>query len=211
MNLNEIIKSIPDLLLLIVPGYVTLQIREKYRLERKVDNFDAVLYSVLYSFIIGIAFSVIMCLLSIFGLSNSTPTPDTIKQISYLLLAVCFGFILVKLPKSAVGVKIEKCFNKSLTPGANVWSKALDNPDGAWATVYLKNGLIYVGMLINYTSDPNDGNKEILLSNYQLSVRNEAFTGKPDDFCCLITDNSQNNEAKVLLNSGDNSEIARQK
>ena len=212
MSLNEIIKIVPDLLLLIIPGYVTLKIKEKYKLEKKIDNFDAVLHSILYSFIIGIVFSIIIWLChDIFGILNTTSISDTIKQVSYLLLSVVFGFILVKLPKSKVGICIEKCFNKSLVPGANVWSKALDNPNGAWATVYLKNGLIYIGMLINYTSDPNDGVKEILLSNYRLSVRNESFSGNPNDFCCLITDNSSNNDAKVLLNSGDILSIEIQK
>ena len=76
----------------------------------------------------------------------------------------------------------------------------MKNKNGAWVTVYLENGLIYTGMLINYTADPSDADKEILLSNYRLAVRNEKAPNTPADFCTVIETHTDDPNAKVYLN-----------
>lgn len=76
----------------------------------------------------------------------------------------------------------------------------MENHDnGAWATVYLQNGLIYTGKLINYTSDPNEHERELLLTNYRLALRVEGTIDSSSDFCILISDHTREPLSRVLL------------
>ena len=183
-----------------IPGYISIKISDKYGLKRKKEHFDIIVYSILYSFIIGIIYSIIIFPLEHFCVLISTFLEETtVKQTVYLILAVVLGFILVKVPPTRLGGFIRGCFNKNVSPEANVWTKAMKNTKGAWATVYLENGLIYTGKLIYYTVDPEDEEKELLLSNYRLSVRNSAEVRKNDDFCLDIDDKTGDDNAKVFL------------
>lgn len=201
MNFQELVAIIPELLLLVVPGYISIRIKEKYCLEKKSENYDITFYSILYSFIIGIIYSIIETLfICVWPNTSIFFVIDTVKQFVFLFLAVLLGFFLVKIPQTSIGIWIGHLFNKNLSSEPSVWIKAMKNTDGAWATIYLENGLIYTGMLINYTSDSVDDEREILLSNYRLSVRNDGSIKGPKDFCILIEDNTKNPNAKVFLN-----------
>ena len=204
MDLKDLVEIVPKLLLLFVPGYVAFTIKEKFCLEKKKDSFDVTLYSILYSFIVGILFSIIETVLSsIFKGTVTFLQNDTVRQAAHLLIAVLLGYSFVKVHNSKIGTWIEQRFNKNLVPDSCVWNKAMENSDGAWATVYLENGLIYTGMLINYTSDPNDESKEILLSNFRLAVRCEGTVAKAEDFCQVIVDNTKKSNAHVFLKRDD--------
>lgn len=200
MDLKDLIVIVPELLLLVVPGYISVRIREKYRLEKKSETFDTTLYSILYSFIIGIVYSAIEALsICIWAKAADIFKVDAIKQFAYLLLAVGLGFFLIKFPETNAGIWVGKRFNKNLSSEPSVWIKAMKNNSGAWATVYLENGLIYTGKLINYTTDFNNAEKEILLTNYRLSVRNEDTPKVSEDFCTVIADYTDNSNTKVFL------------
>lgn len=200
MDIKDLLEIVPELLLLFIPGYISIKISEKYGLERKKEHFDIIVYSILYSFIIGIIYSIIIFSLEHFCVVISTFLEGTtVKQTVYLILAVVLGFILVKVPPTWLGGFIRGCFNKNVSPEANVWIKAMKNTKGAWVTVYLENGLIYTGKLIYYTVDPDDEGKELLLSNYRLSVRNSAEVRKSDDFCFDIEDKTGDDNAEVFL------------
>ena len=71
-----------------------------------------------------------------------------------------------------------------------------------------ENGLIYTGKLINYTVDPADELKEVLLSNYRLAVRREGIIRKPEEFCTIIEDHTNDPDTRIYLNQ--NSIIAIQ-
>lgn len=200
MDIKDLLEVVPELLLMFIPGYISIKISDKYGLKRKKEHFDIIVYSILYSFIIGIIYSIIIFSLEHFCVLISTFLEETtVKQTVYLILAVVLGFILVKVPPTRLGGFIRGCFNKNVSPEANVWTKAMKNTKGAWATVYLENGLIYTGKLIYYTVDPEDEEKELLLSNYRLSVRNSAEVRKNDDFCLDIDDKTGDDNAKVFL------------
>lgn len=200
MDIKDLLEVVPELLLMFIPGYISIKISDKYGLKRKKEHFDIIVYSILYSFIIGIIYSIIIFPLEHFCVLISTFLEETtVKQTVYLILAVVLGFILVKVPPTRLGGFIRGCFNKNVSPEANVWTKAMKNMKGAWATVYLENGLIYTGKLIYYTVDPEDEEKELLLSNYRLSVRNSAEVRKNDDFCLDIDDKTGDDNAKVFL------------
>jgi len=204
MNLHEIVGAIPELFLLVIPGYIALKIKQGYSLEKQMNTLDIILYSIVYSFIVQIAFSSISLIASRIGfLRFEWPNRELIRQISYLLLSVILGYVLVKVPKTMLGIFISKLFNKNLAPFSSVWIKAMKNDDGAWATVYLKNGLIYTGMLINYTTDPNEQTKEILLTSYRLCVQNTGADITPEKFFTVIVDHTDNPDSKVLLERSD--------
>lgn len=204
MDLKDIIVIIPDLLLFIIPGYITIRLHEKYDLQKRIDDFDTILYSILYSFVIGILFSIISkatCFL--FPCCTSFFEESVVKQIIYLLLALLMSLLLIKLPKTTIGKVVRGIFNKNLVPYSSVWIKAMQNDAGAWATVYLKNGLIYSGKLINYTSDPNESIQELLLTNYRLALQNSGPITSTKDFCCEIEDHTNDSTSKVLLDRSD--------
>lgn len=194
--LNSVVKVVPELLLLVIPGYISLRLKEKYGIEKQRDEFNSILHCLMYSFIIGLIYSIIVALtskcpeLSLF-LSN-----DLVKQITILFLAVLFGLFLTKQSEWKVSKWILKIFNKNLAPDASVWIKAMENTSGAWATVYLKNGFIYTGKLINYTTDPNEELKEILLYDFRLALCCESNSGAS---CHVLKDNTSREGSKVLL------------
>ena len=199
MNLKDLTGSIPDVLLLVIPGYVSLKIKEKFGIEKKKDNLETALYSVLYSFIIGIAYSIIntifahKCPQALTFFEN-----ESVRQIVCLMMACILGWILVKFPKSAIGSGIEKLYDKSISPDS-VWIEAMENKEGTWVNVYLNNGVIYTGALINYTADANSDEKEILLSNYRLAVRNTGKLKDRGEFCTVIDDYTDKPDARVYL------------
>ncbi|NMD38153.1 MAG: hypothetical protein GYA87_05665, partial [Christensenellaceae bacterium] len=55
----DFLDRIPEILLLFLPGYIALRIKEKYTLGKKADNLNMIILSVLYSFIIGLFYSVL--------------------------------------------------------------------------------------------------------------------------------------------------------
>ncbi len=203
MNLKDLITIIPELLLLVVPGFIALRIKEKYNVEKKRDDFDSTIYCFLYSFIIGIAYSALTALLIKLspGLTDFL-AKETVKQAAYLLLSVLLGLLLVKLPRSGIGRAVTSLFNKHMSPETTVWLEAMKNDKGAWAIVYLKNGMIYTGKLINYSTDPADEKRSLLLYNYRLSIRNDG-SKTAADFCYDITDRTGDDNAKVFLSWED--------
>lgn len=204
MDLDKMVEIIPKLLLLIVPGFVSLRIKEKYSLEKKLDRFDSTLYSILYSFIIGILYSVLKSILSSIFKVNFLFYHDVVKQASYLILSVGFGYYLVKRSNSTLWYKITKCFNKNLSSEPSVWVKAMQNTNGTWATVYLKNGMIYTGKLFYYSTDPDDEEKAVLLHNYRLEVRKNQPVHNKEDFSCIIKDYTYGEtNTKVYLDKDD--------
>jgi hypothetical protein len=106
-----------------------------------------------------------------------------------------------------------------MAPDEDVWFAALRSNEVAWVRVYLKNGYIYTGALTKFTSNPNDTNRLIELSNFSLMLRThypennepqESFfskwLGKKDkakDFCEVIDTYTTDNKARVLLKYED--------
>ena len=201
MDIDKIITFIPQLLLLFVPGYIALIIKTKYLPQKKPDSFDATLYSILYSFIVGIAFQLLRqiknyMLPNIVLLGN-----DYWKQLVYLMLGIALGYCLVKIPRTQMGKTVSRWFNNHLDVNSGVWEKAMRNEKGAWATVYLKNGMIYVGELIFFTDDPNDEKKELILQNYDMYQKNEGPISQASGFSVIIESGREND--RVYLQRED--------
>lgn len=205
-DLSASVSSMPvsDLLLLVIPGFITLRIKSVYGIEKQERKFFAILYCILYSFIVSAVYSAVVWIFGkIFSDFNPSSIPNAVKQISYFLLAVILGYVLVKFKGSRAERFVIRLFNRNLSHESVVWQKAMENKNGAWATVYLKNGMTYVGQLLNYTVDPDEVDKEILLYQYKLYVRQDLSSGNAEDFLHLVTDNTDEAHAKVLLNYRD--------
>lgn len=199
MDLKDLIVIIPEILLLIVPGYISLTIKETFALQKKHEYNETLLYCILYSFIIGIVYSVILALFKLihFDMVIFLLEKEEIKRIGYICLATLYGYILVKFPESKWGKAVEKQFNESLSPEPNVWHRAMKNSDGAYATVYLNNGYVYKGAIVNYTTDPDEEKREILLAKYCLYISSENIT-RIEDFMKLIDHSTEENQ-KVYI------------
>ena len=82
MEIQFYIELASELLLLFIPGYVTVELREKFRLERKAEKFDIALHSILYSFVIGIVYSVIVRIITWpFPAAENGLMQETVKQL----------------------------------------------------------------------------------------------------------------------------------
>ena len=52
-----LIQHIPEVLMYILPGFISLRLRETFGLHKKQKELNTILYSILYSFIIQLAFN----------------------------------------------------------------------------------------------------------------------------------------------------------
>lgn len=204
----DFLDRIPEILLLFLPGYIALRIKEKYTLGKKADNLNMIILSVLYSFIIGLFYSVLGVFYSIHEefflriFSQNLVTHNITKQLLYYILAIFFGYFLVKKSTTKLGNKITKFFNRDIIPKPSIWIEAMKNSETSWVKVYLKNGMMYRGELIDYTLDSNDSIKKLLLCNYKLYIRsNNNENNKSKDILVKVNSDSTNNhKARVLLN-----------
>lgn len=194
------IYNISELMLLLIPGYVTVEIIHRYGTNYKRNKFDTVLYSILYSFIIYILYSIIAYICGMLLSSGvSEFFSNYTSQVAIcLILGVLLAYSIIKVVPTHFGNSILHIFNKNLSTKRSPWTEAMKNENGAWATVYMKNGLIYTGKLIFYTDNLDVDNKELLLISYRTAVQT-GNTDDPKNYCLVITDYTNNDNAKVFL------------
>lgn len=198
--MNEIIANISQVLMYIIPGYVTLRIREEYGLKRQHKEYGRVLSCVLYSFLIQLIYEFItqICRKAVLleQLIVTINTNETFRVFIYIVISIILGIFLIHFPNTCFCKWIVKKFlNKNVTPTPSVWIDAMVAPNGAWAIVYLSNGLIYRGQLLKYSSDL-DIDKDILLYNYSL------LKAKHGEFQ-VVYDFSTQNKYRVYLSYRD--------
>lgn len=212
MTPKEFVQLIPNVLLYIVPGFLVLKITEEYLPKKKLSQYESILWSILYSFIVTIEFNFCcwllarMCKCSSNFDGGNISISDTSKLVIYFLLAIATGFVITKVSASFVGQKITKLFNPNMVPGEDVWFESLRTQKGTWATIYLNNGLIYTGMLSKFTADPDDNNKLILLKQYRLMQRTDSTDNNKktgEAFSRVIEDKTSDASARVLLRFED--------
>ena len=174
MDIDKIIALIPELLLNFIPGFISIRIKEIYGCQNKHDEFGYTIYSILYSFVILLVYRIFTAFVGVVKLPlTAFLAKETVKCCACLLLAVVLGILLAKLPQSKPGSWFGRKINELTSPEGTVWEKAMKNPNGAWARVYLNNGMVYYGELIDYTINPDDPVKVVMLYNYELKVRIE--------------------------------------
>ena len=201
MNVAELLRYVPDILLLLIPGYIVLKIREDYGWEKKLGNMETVLLSIMYSFVVGIIFALILSAARhLFPAAAIWISREVVRRAFFLIIAALLGGVFVRARKTKAGRMLMKWINPSVAPYSSVWQMAVDNPDGAWANVYLNNGMIYTGVLAGYATSPDDDRRDILLRNFRLSMRRGSFDSEdPDLFCTVVEDHTEDDNAKVFL------------
>lgn len=173
--IEKLISHIPELLLNVVPGFISIRIKEIYGLKKKHNELGYALYCILYSFIILLIYRIIAVIAgAIWAPLGEILNKETVKSCGCLALAVVLGIILAKAPQSKPGKWFGKKINFLTSPEETVWEKAMKNPNGAHARVYLNNGMVYYGVLKNYTTDPDDPCKEVLLHDYSVTILRDA-------------------------------------
>ena len=210
MTPKEFVALIPEVLLYIVPGFIVLKIVESFTPRKKLAQLETVLWSLFYSFLITLATAVVLWIYKRICLcakieSLEIKRGDNVYLAISLGLSLLIGYIITKFSNSAVGEFFTKLFNRNLSTGEDVWFKSLQTKEGAWATVYLKNGFIYTGIVSKYTANPDDEKKLILLKRFRLMVRKKVpYTArKKQAFCTVIDDKTDNESVRVLLKYED--------
>lgn len=211
----EFIELISELLLYVVPGFVVLKLIEAFTPRKKVGQMETVLWSVFYSFIITIVYQfsgwvinwiIGHCFLCSDGSSIKINIGNNLKVAIYLFLSGIVSYLIVKFSRSAIGDKIAKKYNPNMALGEDVWFKSLKTEQGAWATVYLKNGMIYTGTLSKFTADADNDAKLILLERFRLMARVQDAPQsqmKDNQFCFVVDDKTDNTTSRVLLKYED--------
>lgn len=196
MNIKELVDNIPILLLYFIPGYIALSIKKYFRSEYEIKDTHLLMMSLIVSFVlksfIDFFVGILNNILKLeFQLSQENESILLILLSLVVGLAWCRIYDMEKLKKW-----INKFMDKDIDFSTNVWNIALESKEGAWVTVYIKDeDLVYTGVLSKYTIDPDDKNREILLSRYS---KYNMTTGKliqefnDEDNCVLIKCNEMN-------------------
>lgn len=166
MKINDIIDIIPKLFIYFIPGYIAIAIKKRFRSQKGYKDTHNIIMSIVISFIITTIVDIIIYLIKE-QFKVQIEITDTIRNVILIL----FSFLIGVLWSLYYDSKVEKFVNEllkcNINSQSNVWNKAMKSPEGAWARVYLHEyNIIYQGKLEYYTIDPEDDNREILLTSY---------------------------------------------
>ncbi|WP_419724498.1 hypothetical protein [Terrisporobacter petrolearius] len=178
IDMNDVIKNIPNILQYFIPGFIFFNIRSLHLSKQIKNDKFVVLNSIVISFMLVEVLKLIPFL----------------KNNNYFIVIV-IGVILV-FSKGYVYFKLEdkivSRFTKGKVTNENLFSILVEREKGAWLRVYTKD-VVYVGKIF-YTEDTYiDGNRYIILSSYQ--TLNYEFE--------ILEDNSDDSYSKVMLNMRD--------
>lgn len=215
MNLETILKIIPELFMYFIPGFITLSIRRKFRHECSYNDRDLLVLSIVLSFIYDKILFVLFFIISklfyiVFKINLESLIPSIINIenseewyiILVLLLSVIFGYILTVFPDTDQAVKIRRIFKSNAEPYATVWNYAMRNQNGAWARVYLRDEDVgYVGKLLKYTCNPDRETREVYLScftSFKISTNEEIENNENDEKSCVYIDATRINRIEII-------------
>lgn len=189
MNIKDIINIIPSLFLYFIPGYIAIYIKQAYKHYKEQKESHLVIMSVVISFIIKTILNTFIYLINQIFKINFVVNQD-LETFILLILSILVGYIWIRYKGSKLETKLNKFLNSNTNSEANVWNYGMKAEKGAWARVYLHNeNRIYIGKLINYTIDPDEKDKEILLSSYtsyELDTKKELEDYDDDNKIVLI-------------------------
>ena len=198
--IEKLINHIPEILLYIIPGFISVRMKEIYGLQKRHNELGYALYSILYSFIILLIYRIITVTAgAVWPSLDAFLEKETVKSCGCLALAVALGILLAKIPQLKPGRWFSKLVNKLSSPEETVWEKAMKNPNGAYARVYLNNGMVYYGILKNYTTDPDDPCKEILLHDYSVKILRDTKEASAESDLFIPFDKQTAKKDKVLI------------
>lgn len=189
MSLDKVINIIPQILTYIMPGYISIYIYKKEKHEKEQQNNHIILMSMVISFILITVLDSLIVLINLFS-NVSIQLNPTIRILLLLVLSLIYTWLWFKYTGSTIENYIKKIADNNSINRPTVWNYAMECSTGAWARVYLReDNIAYVGKLINYTNDPNDKCKEILLQSFssiQLDNKQELSNYDDDNKMVLI-------------------------
>lgn len=166
MDLVKLIDNIPNLFIYFIPGYITLYIKQIYRHEKDKKTNHLLILSIVLSFIVNSVVEMILYCIKYFHMFNFIIN-DTVKTFLLIIVAIIFAIVSIIYKDSKIEGKINSFLGNEVISEPDVWNYAMKASEGAWVRVYLcDENLIYEGKLIVYTMDPDDKEREILLSSY---------------------------------------------
>ena len=185
MTPSELVAVIPEILLYIVPGFIVLKIVEHFTPRKQHPQLETILWSLFYSFLVALAV----------GWFRQSPAAPYAAQLTaflgiprssldvcaYIVTSILMGLIIIQVTHSFLGKRITWLFNRNMDPGDDLWFEVLKVKGKVIATVYLKNNMVYMGWLTNFTSDPNDNSKLIVLTGYKVSVQTNVVDTENHD------------------------------
>lgn len=164
MDLSKLIDIIPKLFVYIIPGYIAILMKQKFKHEKEESQSNIIIISIIISYIIVQILDDVIALINLkikFELNNN------LRTIIILILSVLFGLAWTRYKDSIIEVNVKKLLRDNTIEEPNVWNYAMRCSKGAWVRVYISDDdITYIGKLIYYTIDPNDERKEILLASY---------------------------------------------
>ncbi len=166
MNINDVIEIIPKLFLYFIPGYIAIHIKSHFKNEKSAKDSHVLIMSIVVTFIINILVELIINVVNKV-ICKPIVLNDYNKPVLLLIGAIIIGCLWVLFYDS----KLEKWINirmkSNTTSEPNVWNKAMKCENGAWVRVYLYDqNILYEGKLLNYTIDPEEEKREILLGSF---------------------------------------------
>lgn len=166
MKINDIIEIIPKLFLYFIPGYIAISIKKNFKSEKDSKETHMIILSIVVSFIITSIVDITLFWINKL-LNKELVISEMNKNLILIFMSILIGCLWVLYYESFLEKFINKLLNCSINSQSNVWNKAMKAPKGAWARVYLYDqNLLYEGKLENYTIDPEECNREILLTSY---------------------------------------------
>lgn len=200
MNLDKIIDIIPQILTYIMPGYISIYIYTQEKHEKEQQNNHIILMSMVISFILITVLDSLVILINLF-LKADIQLNSTIRILLLLVLSLIYTWLWFKYTGSIIENYIKKIAGNNSINRPTVWNYAMECSNGAWARVYLReDNIAYVGKLINYTNNPNDKCKEILLQSFssiQLDSK-ETLSNYTDDNKMVLINCSSIKSIEIL-------------
>ena len=188
-GIKELIESIPSLFIFFIPGYITLYVKQILGHEKDKKDSHTIIQSIIISFILKSIIDVIIYIIEV----NNKKTVQLdygVQSFILIVLSIITGIVLYKCRDSFIINRINKGMDNNINPEPSVWNYAMKSPKGAWVRVYIKElDLAYVGRLDTYTIDPDDNNKELVLTrftSYKYSTREEIENYNDDNKMVLI-------------------------
>lgn len=182
-NFINIINAIPQYIIYVYPGYLTIYIYNFFRARNIVDSKSVVLKSLAISY-----FYVLLC-------RKLSISSDLILNCMLIILSLVSAFIAFHITRSKFTSMVFDFFGISTTFNDNELEALEELDQGTWLVTYLNDdNIVYEGWLFSKEMEPNK-RQCICLSGYRKYLLNDS--GKP--IHPYIDDYSEDNNEKVII------------
>lgn len=187
-NIKKLIDYLPNLIIYIVPGYITIRIInliiQRKQLRDKVDFFNYIVCSYIIKSTTEFIFKIYV---------------NQINYIFFMIIAsVIIGILIGVFIKSDLFNKCLKCLKINLTIHSNVFDDIDDKKYGVIMRLHLQDGEnIYEGLLRKYENANNFDDIHIMLSEYI------KYKNQDDNTTKVIDDFSDDPTAWIILRAKD--------